>query len=200
MPNTDFTYLADRFPHLIEWRLKGTQRPWREPISRWLPPGDETTPVSSGEAPLHLSTLQLIEAVRAGAAEYGVGHGIPARTATESILRALGREVDQEPPAGSYGRQAAGWAADASQRVRAHLGEVTDGQRLKAVCPWCWYQTMTIRVLNLRNGSEPFVRCESGVCAPPAQEVGSWWEGLPCWPMADWEWLAGKLDQAFEAA
>jgi len=200
MPNPHLDYLATRLPALREYRLKGSPRPWKEPLNAWLPNNDEAVPVSSGEAPLHLSTFTLIRTIELDAEVWATEAGITGPQPTESILTPLSRLTGENPVAGSWGRQVAGWAADLGHRVRQHLGEVADGQRLKAVCPWCWYQSLVVRVLEMRNGAEPFVRCESGVCAPSPSEVGSWWEGLPCWPMQDWRWLAQRLDQAFEAA
>ena len=200
MRNPDLAYLAERWEPLNEYRFKGSARPWREPINRWLPDTDETVPTSSGAAPMHLSTFALIEAIRAAVRDWTVQAGrTPERTIPE-LLSGLDGLVPVHPASGSWGREVAGWAADTAHRVRDHLGEVGDGQRLKAICPWCWYQSMVIRCLDARGQVEPFVRCESGVCAPSEHEVSTWWEGLPCWPVGDWPWLAGRLDRVFDDA
>lgn len=200
MRNPNLAYLHARWEPLNEYRYKGSPRPWREPINRWLPEGEETAPTSSGPAPMHLTTFALIEGITAGVRDWTIQAGQNPERPVPQLLEGLDGLVPVSPASGSWARQVAGWAADTAHRTREHLGEVTDGQRLKAVCPWCWYQTLVIRCLDANGETVPFVRCESGVCAPSEHEVSTWWEGLPCWPMADWEWLADRLDRVFDNA
>ncbi|MGI5485179.1 hypothetical protein [Microtetraspora malaysiensis] len=98
------------------------------------------------------------------------------------------------------------WAASAARRmveqVAGALGMVYDGQELAVVCPWCAGITAdrpdggehTWRVRTL-PGDQVAIVCESGSCSPPLREVGTWWQGAPCWPLPDW----GRLARLVEA-
>lgn len=70
-------------------------------------------------------------------------------------------------------------------------GNVVDGQRLKAACPWCHAEQLMVR--HPHNG-DPLVVCESGTCDPGPSDCGTWWRGRPSWPQHEWDWLAARID------
>lgn len=78
------------------------------------------------------------------------------------------------------------------------LAMLYTGQTVRVTCPWCHGVTpetpaggaWTWRVHELPGGQIAIV-CH-GVCEPPAREVGTWWGGAPCWPLADWPRLAKR--------
>lgn len=89
-------------------------------------------------------------------------------------------------------------AASRSRRaLERATGNVVDGQRLKALCPWCRYEHLMVR--HPAN-AEPLVVCESGLCEPPPADCGSWWHGNPAWPRWEWDWLAARIDHHTHAA
>lgn len=164
----DLTWAADRWDDLVEYRLKGTPRPWREP--------DELTPERRAErdalarleraeterwgrapgfspAPLHVSTLDVMVDVLA-----------EADTLAQTVAQYLG--VERLPPAVStlddptpyllFAAEHAQAAAEDHEdlfdllaekaaimrsAVAHELGEVQDGQTLNAVCPFCLGRT-----------------------------------------------------------
>lgn len=77
-----------------------------------------------------------------------------------------------------------------------HLTEVTEGQRLKAHCPWCHYEHLRIRTIGPEHRPDTVVRCESDRCDPPPKDCGTWHWGRPCWPLHEWEWLAKIINWA----
>lgn len=89
------------------------------------------------------------------------------------------------------------------EQVARALAMLYTGQTVKVVCPWCHGVTPehpaggahTWRVHELPGGQIAIV-CH-GICEPPAKEVGTWWGGAPCWPLAEWPRLA-KLAHAHE--
>lgn len=101
------------------------------------------------------------------------------------------------------GDEIAWWAADVASelltQVSHALSLLTDGQRLKVLCPWCDGRTemaptggqRTWRVRTMPVDLLAIV-CE-GICAPPPG-MSSWWRGAPAWPWYEWEWLARQLD------
>lgn len=198
MRNPDLAYLADRWPGLLAYRYPGTPRPWRELITRWLPDEDAPGAVDAHQAPVHVTTLALILEITHDARAWLREAGQPTSGPVPALLAVLDRLTGSQPVPGSFGGEVAVWAAWEARRVKGHLGEVPDGQVLKAACPWCGEARLVIRCLALVGREpEPFIRCESGVCAPGEHEVHAWWEGLPCWPMGSWPWLAGRLEEAF---
>jgi len=97
------------------------------------------------------------------------------------------------------------WAAPITrrmvQRVADVLGMTYDGQTLAIVCPWCrgvtpetpagGAHTWRVRILP---GDQVAIVCESGTCEPPLREVGTWWQGCPCWPLGECERLARLVE------
>ncbi|MFG2002312.1 hypothetical protein ACGFNU_24480 [Spirillospora sp. NPDC048911] len=104
------------------------------------------------------------------------------------------------------GTEIAWWAADEAAAMLADLaatlGLMTDGQHLRLVCPWCGGRTeqvptggaWTWRVRHL-PGDLVAIVCEGGMCEPPSKDVGTWWRGCPAWPLAEWEWLARRIER-----
>ncbi|MGZ4589141.1 MAG: hypothetical protein ACXVX9_15210, partial [Mycobacteriaceae bacterium] len=88
---------------------------------------------------------------------------------------------------------------------RAHqvLGLISDGQVLKAVCPWCGGRTEahptggahTLRVRNIHGLDTTVVVCEGGACEPPAEDCGTWVRGRPAWRQYEWDWLADRINR-----
>lgn len=116
-----------------------------------------------------------------------------------------------------------GWALDRTRpmvaAVARALALVFDGQLLDVECPWCRGVTpetpaggaFTWRVRDLLGGKacrhgEPdrrfCVECEQQIvivcmndgCEPPSKHVGTWWRGVPCWPIYEWDWLAKQVN------
>jgi hypothetical protein len=40
--------------------------------------------------------------------------------------------------------------------------------------------------------------CDGGMCDPPSKDVGTWWRGMPAWPIYEWDWLAKQAAAAEE--
>lgn len=91
-------------------------------------------------------------------------------------------------------------------RAARALGMAYDGQALTVICPWCGGRTPetpaggapTWRVMVL-PGDQVAIVC-TGQCEPPLDQVGTWWLGQPCWPLAQWGWLAKHVMSAEEQA
>jgi hypothetical protein len=95
------------------------------------------------------------------------------------------------------------WAEPTVQRMYEQaakaLSMLYTGQTIRVLCPWCGGSTpeqpvggaWTWRV-EVLPGNLVAIVC-GGVCEPPAREVGTWWRGQPCWPIADWGRLAKHL-------
>jgi hypothetical protein len=118
----------------------------------------------------------------------------------------LGHHDDDPAPMLEWCRKRARIAADGIQVDHAAwemlhdleraLGEIWDGQALLADCPWCHggisrKPSWRVRMLP---GNMPAIVCESGACQPPDAEAGTWWRGLPAWPLWEWEWLAQRVE------
>lgn len=106
------------------------------------------------------------------------------------------------------------WIDPMRLSVAVLLGEVVEGQRLDALCPFCLgfgpaspaggAKTLVFRRVPRRaglrpittaedDGTEMVIVCESGTCNPFSAEVSLWVKGYPAWPWPDWEWLAARL-------
>jgi len=109
-----------------------------------------------------------------------------------------------------------------ADRVSAYLGELHDGQRLLALCPWCGGRTeqhpmggeLTLVVYAKLSRDEqtarpadakrpkvgdrvrderPLIVCRGSNCTPPESAVGVYVGAAPAWPMREWDWLAKQL-------
>jgi hypothetical protein len=116
-----------------------------------------------------------------------------------------------------------GWAFGRTRAMVAttarSLALLFDGQALDVECPWCRGVTAespaggakTWRVRDLFGGracrhGQPDRRfcdqcdqlivivCEND-CEPPSRSVGTWWHGMPCWPVQEWEWLSVQIQK-----
>lgn len=83
------------------------------------------------------------------------------------------------------------------QRAAHALAMLYHGQTVKVVCPWCQGRTdedpvggaHTWKVEVLPNNHVAII-CHGVNCNPPAEHVGTWLWGKPCWPITTWERLA----------
>lgn len=89
------------------------------------------------------------------------------------------------------------------KRTAAALAEIYTGQTVKIVCPWCSGRTVeqpvggahTWQVEVLPNNQVAII-CHGTNCNPPADMVGTWLWGKPCWPITAWPRLAARLQPA----
>ncbi|MFD1940521.1 hypothetical protein ACFSKW_54600, partial [Nonomuraea mangrovi] len=85
------------------------------------------------------------------------------------------------------------------EQVAQALAMLYTGQVVRVICPWCDGRTITQpaggaytwKIHELPGGQIAIV-CH-GLCEPPEREVGTWWRGIPCWPISDWERLAKRV-------
>jgi hypothetical protein len=220
----DIAFLVEHWPHLVEERLPGTARPWRQTdlsperraqldaLARLERHDRAEDAPGESEAPVHVDVLdvlaQLTQAADGwaslAAAEAGADPLLPPLSAyadprpylalLAEYLHAVGWET-----ADRVGRDLADLAADTATVLRL----VRDGQRLDADCPWCAQpRALVIRVPDddaetpaPRSG--PLVVCESvRVCEPPDRDCGERWRGRPAWPWSEWDWLADRIRHA----
>lgn len=215
------TLLAEvtaRWPDLVESRLKGTpritqSRPARNPND--LEPGEG---LGSLPAPIHLDILDAMASIVMWA---DMLHELVAQTVGHDRLEPAVSALADPRPFLRYVEallpEAAGMddeiveaVTEKAERMRSlllgKLGEVYDGQRLEAVCPFCvgrtfeklaGERTLYVRVVPVATGHEGLetvVVCENTVgCTPFARECDMWVRGAPAWPIHRWGWLADRL-------
>lgn len=220
MTNTIETldWLIEYWPDLLEARLPmATRRPWQTPhldaearelidataaLDRYFrnPLGVQESP-----APIDVNVLQVVLDVLVAADD------LAALLGPECMCPVLASPGPGQLDARPWLRYAAArlhelgeawqtWTADKVHRmyeaVARALAMKYDGQTIKVICPWCLGRTAeapiggayTWRVVTL-PGEQIAIVCH-GLCEPPQREVGTWWGGQPCWPLADWERLA----------
>jgi hypothetical protein len=211
----DLEWAAEYWPDLIEIRIPGTRRPWRQTeltpeaiaerdaqarIERF-----ERSRLSLGAspAPLDISVLQtvldlLVQAddLAATVASHHHHSELPPPGPGEMDARPYLLYVARHLPDSllEYVQPIARRFVD---RVAHSLCMVYAGQALDVECPWCHNRDVW-KVRELPGGMVAIV-CE-GVCEPPAREVGTWWGGHPVWPISDWERLARHIQAADERA
>ncbi|MEV7011565.1 hypothetical protein [Streptosporangium sp. NPDC051022] len=211
----DLEWVAEYWPDLVETRIPGTRRPWRqtELTPEAIAARDEQARLERFErsmlslgaspAPVDVAILStvldlLVQADDLAAAiSHVVGDsplpppGPGDLDARPYLLYAVRRLPDD----------LVGWAAPIAHRmvdqVARALCMVYAGQHLDVTCPWC-HQSDVWRVEELPGGMVAIV-CW-GTCDPPAREVGTWWRGRPVWPITDWERLAHHIQAAEERA
>lgn len=219
----DLDFVHDHWPHLLESRIRGTARPWREPTTspETRAQADaaaraerlERSDVAPGEhpAPMHVDVLDVI-----------VDLVITADDLAQRVAQAAG--VDRPAPAaGAFAdprphlRHIRAWwtaATIADDKLHAHaehhlrrlaedvalaLRIVRDGQILQALCPWCGGRTEhqpTGGARTLRVHETPggwLIVCNGVNCQPQEAECGKRWRGKPAWPDFEWVWLAQRL-------
>lgn len=220
----DLEWVAAYWPDLVEARLPGTARPWRQPRLTREQRAEldeaarrerlERSPDAPGEAPapLDLGVLDTITGILAEAVEFAAAAAAyagapqlpPPSTAladARPYLRFLIEQIPALPDPEAFADHIALTAARWVRQIARTLALVHDGQALAVVCPWCRGVTpqtpaggsYTWRVRHL-PGDEIAIVCESGSCEPPSRDVGTWWRGMPVWPLREWDWLARRLE------
>jgi hypothetical protein len=218
----DLRLIASYWPGLAETRIPGTPPPWRpseitperraeldhearlERLERnGLAPGEH--PDAVRPEVLDLMTTLLWDATELAdqvADTLGRPHLHPPSSGLadptpwlEFTARHLPEADEQDPALGPHiARQAAAMLGAVSR----HLCLMHDGQTLDVVCPWCGGGLTGAATWRVRElpGDQVAIVCESGLCEPPSKAVGTWWRGKPCWPMREWDWLAGQVRAA----
>ncbi|GAA3441047.1 hypothetical protein [Planomonospora venezuelensis] len=207
----DLEWVIEYWPDLVEARIPGTRRPWRQPtlspearaardaqarVERF-----ERTTLSLGESPAPVDVAILSTALDILVAADDLA-AMVAEHASLPVLPPPGMgELDAWPYLAyaaahlteelvEHAAPIARWMVDQTARA---LCLVYDGQTLDVECPWC-HEVGVWRVRELPGGLVAIV-CH-GVCEPPAREVGTWWGGQPVWPIQDWERLARHVQAA----
>lgn len=224
----DLTHITDRWPDLYQLRLPGTAtrhttgyaslaaRRARDEQARQERADRAGGALGYSAAPLDVDVLDTLTDLLVSAEELA-----------ERIAETAGAPV-LDPPTTAYDYQAMGGylthisrhlyaaaqadpeALDDAQhtarvmrrRLDTALSEISDGQRLAAVCAWCHGRTTEAptggeRTLVVRMVlDEPVIVCESDACAPPSADCGTWVRGRPAWHREEWPWLANRLDKA----
>lgn len=205
--------VAHLWPLLAITRYPGTRRPWR-PRELSASQRAERDARDKAErhlaeifleaqpAPLHLDVLDTLDELhrmlRDAAIYLGIERGLLAASGAalrdpRALLEACRAAARTKPDGIAVDEPA--WAM--LHTIEQALGEIYDGQKLAAECPWCHgglavdRQTWRVRILP---GNMPAIVCESGTCEPPEAEAGTWWRGKPAWPLWEWNWLADRLD------
>ena len=227
--------VIERWPDLWESRIPGTKRPWRQPTDE-LPPEvraerdrlariekaerDDRAPGES-EAPLHLDVLDLCAEILMAAdllhehVAQTVGHPRlnPPASAYADPRPYLEYAATLLPEACEADPEMADAAAEKANamlsKILIQLGEVMDGQKLDAICPFCCgvttrhpsggARTLRFRISHYDDPKQgkvpdPLIVCENPVqCLPFAAECSLWVKGRPAWRRPDWDWLAERL-------
>lgn len=219
----DLEWVIEYWPDLTEARLPGTARPWRQPdlTSEQRAERDhlarierqERSGLAPGEAPapVDLAVLDLLGEILWQADEIAgvIADAImcprlapppSALTDARPWLDFAARHYGEaELHTDDYAR-VANTTRDLVAQVARALCLVYDGQRLDVECPWCAGRTETTPVGGAKTwrvrqlpGDLVAIVCESGTCEPPSKDVGTWWRGRPCWPVAEWDWLSKQV-------
>lgn len=234
----DIDWITERWPDLRALVTGQTHRSWKHALTQldsvqraeanrqaWLDRHDvlgET--IGEAPAPLDVGILDVLADVLM---RCDMLHDHVAQTVGHPRLPAASGIDDDPRPFLAYTRQLLPEACQddpdmaeaAAERLRgiratmvAELGDMEDGQRIRAICPFCMGRThrfpvggaftLTIRVVPVthrrQDGTqeehhEPIIVCESGDCRPFAAECSRWHRGRPAWPWPEWEWLAQRL-------
>ncbi|MFI6813754.1 hypothetical protein ACIBG7_15140 [Nonomuraea sp. NPDC050328] len=216
-------WLISYWPDLLDARdPMATRRPWTQseisPQARAVRDAEARlerllrTPEAPGETPtpLDISVLQtaLDITVRADDLQAELANALGRPPHPPLRHGALGADVRCQRIRGyliELGTEWQDWAAPTvhamyEQAARA-LGMAYTGQVIPVLCPWCNGRTpetpaggaQTWRVVDMPNAQVAIV-CQ-GLCDPPADQVGAWWRGQPCWPIGQWEALAKRLPE-----
>lgn len=219
----DLEFVIAYWPDLVEQRLPGTARPWRQPElspearaeldhQARLERADRS-PDAWGEtpAPVDVGVLDLMADIVWDADEAA---GLVADAIMCPRLPPPSTAYADPRPwldfaARHVGDAAVDFSVDSLARgmvdaIARALCLVYDGQRLDVICPWCEGRTEAAPVGGARTwrvrqlpGDLVAIVCE-GACEPPSKSVGTWWRGQPCWPVSEWDWLAKQVTAADE--
>lgn len=207
----DLQWCIEYWPDLIEARIPGTRRPWRQPHLSpdaqakrdfearidWAMRVEDA--LGETPAPVDVAILSTVLDLLVQADD------LAAKVAPEVMCPVLPPpgpgELDARPYlrfiAGNLPEILADWAEpiarNMQQKIAQALCMVYDGQTLAVTCPWCSTPDAW-RVQELPGGMVAII-C-TGVCEPPEREVGTWWGGQPCWPIQDWPRLAKHVQAA----
>jgi hypothetical protein len=230
----DLAWLEEMWPDLLESRIPGTDRPWREPTlspemraeleERDRHEREARGPECLGEspAPVHVDVLDTLSDLLMA---MDLLHEHVAQTAGLDRLPSASSAFGDPAPYLAFVRVNLAAAIEAddeildaaadkcAEQVRAisrSLSLLTDGQTLKAVCPWCRGVTphtpaggaFTLRVRMIRDpradaGPDDQVAavvCGNDLCDPPDADCGHRDRGRPAWLATDWDWLARRLE------
>lgn len=204
-------WIIERWPHLLESRLKGTPRPWKQP---------DITPEQRAEidhrareeklqrgafvlgespAPVHLDVLDKAQAFALKIQSLALlvsdelQHNVTRHRNPDAITLLLYIRGHLNKVSNDTWNKARKITAEVRAGMALHFTEVFDGQRLKTDCPWCTKPRLFIRMIGPETNPQPVVVCESGVCEPPSADCGTYWRGKPAWPFFEWEWLSQRL-------
>jgi hypothetical protein len=226
--------VAERWDDLEESRIHGTPRPPtpgaqmsalakaemdRRHIAEKIDADDRAPGYSA--APLRLDVLDTManllmdaDLLHEGVAQI-LGHprlDHPA-SAYADARPYLAYVMELLPEACQANPDALGHAWDKADAMRSlmlmALGEIFDGQRLSAICPFCVGRTtaklageltMRVRIRETPTHDNPdacefVIACENPdrLCQPFAKEVDVWLNGHPAWRYPRWRWLADRL-------
>lgn len=224
---TDIIYITDRYEDFHQARLKGTPRPWQQPVVMSVAVADrieqarehaDRTDMAIGEhaAPLHIDVFDALVDL------YKTSVTIARKVAVETGTVAPRKSLEHADPVPhllhavdhlqAVGHELLGEVEKDIDRLRGvvdrHLGELTTGQRLLAECPWCRGVTpstpaggaFTLRVRTAGDGSI-LVVCESGSCEPTDADCGRRHRGHPAWDLhTEGDWLADRIEKHKETA
>lgn len=143
------------------------------------------------------------------------------QVATSRMTSAAVQEQWEESTAPEVAPWAYGITRNMVATVARALSLLYDGQELTVECPWChgvtsdtpaggaytWHVRDLLGTRSCEHGHPDrrfcdrcpqlvVIVCEGDACNPPQKKVGTWWRGRPCWPIADWEWLAKQVQRA----
>jgi hypothetical protein len=160
----DLDFVLDHWPDLLEQRLKGTPRPWREPTmspearaqsdARAKAERHERSTIAPGEhpAPMHLDVVDVIvdvvatadelsECVAGALAQAPLPHASSAYADPTAHLRHVRANITAVGEAGVYNQALAEHIGEEVRRIASDvalaLRLLRDGQVLRAHCPWC---------------------------------------------------------------
>jgi hypothetical protein len=226
----DLEWVIAYWPDLVEQRMPGTARPWRQPElspeqraerdhaarlelaerseDAW---GETPAPVDVGVLDLLASLLMDADILHEHVAQAaGVERLDPPTTAFADARPYLAYAVKWLPavPGDEPALDVvAGIARGMKQDIARTLCLVYDGQRLDVICIWCEGRTELAPVGGEKTwrvrelpGGLVAIVCESGTCEPESKSVGTWWRGKPCWPTSEWTWLAQQVTANEERA
>lgn len=234
----DLEWIYDRWPDLRALVTSDTRRRWKHALTQldsaqrdeanrqaWLDRHDVKGEVM-GEAPAPLD-VGILDVLAGVLMRCDMLHDHVAQTVGHPRLPPASGIDDDPRPFLAYIRELLpeacakdpDMAEAAGERLHAvrmtmvaELGDLEDGQKIRAICPFCMGRTprfpvggaftLTIRVVPVTHRRadgqqeelhEPLIVCESGDCRPFANECSRWHRAKPSWPWPEWEWLALRL-------